>query len=95
MKLRSFSLIALSVGACLLLPNAAAAQLKLTQRDKSQIIHFILRTYDFSKTEDGEKTIDLLDENISPADIPSRHGLKFVIVARPVGPQATRREYSR
>ncbi len=84
MKLSSFFLIALSVGACLLLPNRAAAQVNLTQRDKSQIIHFILRTYDFSKSDtwagNGEKTIYLLDENISPADIPSRHGVKLVIV---------------
>ena len=74
----------MSIGACLLLPTATAAQRKLTQRDKSQIIHVILRTYDFSKSETApngsDKTIYILDDNISPADIPSRAGVKFEIV---------------
>ena len=76
--------MAIMVAASLLLPNSASAQAKLTQRDKSQITRFILRTYDFSKSDtwhgNSENTIYLLDENISPSDVPSRHGLKFKLV---------------
>ena len=76
----------LIVVACLLLSNQVAGQRKLTARDKSQIIRFILQRYDFSHTEsccdDAENTIYLLAENISPADVPSRKGLKFTIIER-------------
>ena len=65
----------------MLLASGAAAQPKLTQRDKSQIIRLILRTYNFGKsaTRDGD-TVYLLNENISHADIPSRPGVTFEIV---------------
>src|SRR5690349_15025741 len=64
--------------------NAAAGQSTLTRRDKSQIIQFILRTYDFTQSETwrdtGENTILLLDGTISPTDIPLRLGVKFSFV---------------
>src|SRR5437868_5368338 len=64
--------------------NGASGQRKLANRDKSQIIQFILRTYDFTQSEtwrdNGENTILLLDENISPADIPARKGVKFTLI---------------
>ena len=74
----------LVVAFALILGNPAAAQSKLTKRDKSQIIQSILRGYDFTKSEtrrdSREHTILLLDKNISPGNIPSRKGVKFTIV---------------
>src|ERR1051325_6157644 len=84
MKFPSFHQVVLILGFSLLLPNSVWAKVTLTQRDKSQIIRFILRTYDFSKSDtwrgNHENTIYLLDENISPSDVPPRHGLKFKLV---------------
>jgi hypothetical protein len=81
-----FPLIHRTVGlvilAGFLCTSAAASQ--FTRRDKSQIIRFLLRTYDFRQSETwrdtGDNTILLLDENISLADIPSRGGVKFRLV---------------
>jgi hypothetical protein len=83
MKPSSVHRIPCLLAACFLLASGAAAQPKLTQRDKSRIIRFILRTYDFGKsaTRDGD-TVYLLNENISRADIPPRPGVTFEIVSQ-------------
>jgi hypothetical protein len=76
--------VGLVVLASSLFAHAAASQRELTKRDKSQIIQFILRTYDFKESDtwrdNSDNTVLLLDENISPADIPARNGIKFRLV---------------
>jgi hypothetical protein len=68
----------------LIFTNAAAGKPSLTKRDKSQIIQFILRTYDFTQSDtwrdNGENTVLLLNGTVSPADIPSRPGVNFTFV---------------
>src|SRR6266568_4409489 len=72
---------------CLVCPVVTSAQVnRLTTRDKTQIIQSILRRYDFTQSEtwrdNTENTVYLLAENISPADLPSRNGVRFNIIER-------------